>query len=161
MELTETQAKAGCQIETWHYMGKRASRKNTLLFMFEDQTGRRLAFSAVRNVNVIGGEYEVVTQRTVKGMADESEASVTMWSNPEWTGARHPVTDRVLDWEREDAQARQDVERVRREKDEGKRTELSLALDPIVKIAKRCRTRAEREALIATVVGEILRAGAW
>lgn len=132
--------------ERWAFAGQRLTAKGPLANIWVDNAGNgeELWFPG-KGKHIIGTLYDVNVTRHGERL--------TRHGDPKYTGTRLPHDDdRVRRWAVHDNAAHVQHQQRRAEANAAKRDAIDQALEPLVKIASTCRTRTERDALLATVI---------
>jgi len=131
--------------ETWTYAGVRAGGDGERLHAWLDAGGEEMLFSRSGTRMAVGSHYTVRVTR---------DGTVTMHGTPAYAGTRADDETRRAAWaEHTTAQTR--LEMIRAERDDARRNALDEALAPLLELAARLRTSAERDALAAYVLRQI------
>lgn len=132
--------------ERWAYAGQRLTGKGTLANLWIDDAGNgEELWFAGRGKHIIGAIYQI--------QVSHHGERRTRHGSPDYTGEHLPHDDeRVLRWSTQDNAARVSHQHHRTEANDAKRDAIDQALEPLARLAGTCRTRAERDALLATVI---------
>lgn len=128
--------------ELWIYAGKHIS-KGRLRDHWVDPEGRDLLYPSLK-ANVIGGIYEV--------RVDRGAETLSVYGTPSWTGERMTDHQKMTEYIVKDTSQRTQHTQLRREKNAGDDNPLDDALQPLLRYARACKTRQDKDALIATVI---------
>jgi hypothetical protein len=142
--MTETPAPV---TETWAYAGQRLTRQHRLATLWIDNAGAGTELWFTRKTrHVIGGLYEVtVTRHDNDGLSRHGDAI--------YTGKQLPPDDeRVRRWTTHHHAAHVRHQQIRAEANAAKRDAIDHALQPLRELVATCRTRDERDALLATIL---------
>jgi hypothetical protein len=132
--------------ELWTYAGRVMLRGGKPGHAWIDPNGNELYYDKLTG-SALGSQYEVEVTRT--------DDSVKVGLSPRWVQSSDPNPEWVL----RDNATRVDIATRRGERSAAKRDRLDEAMAPLVGYAKTCRTGAERDALVATVVRRL--GGIW
>jgi hypothetical protein len=141
-------------VERWAYAGVRVTTDRKAAEVWIDQAGDgdELWFASKGRRPVLGAIYEVDATRTGE--------RISRYGKPRYTGARIASDDpRYRAWNVADNGAHVRLQLLRDEAKAAKRDGLDEALEPLLGYAAACRTRVERDALLATVIRRI--AATW
>lgn len=130
-------------IEQWTYAGMRVSSDGKRCSGWLDSTDEIRLYAEPTSSFVLGGIYDVVITQT--GLRR---------GTPKYTGRRLAFDDPLLStWRVAQLDAEQVLARNARErKDKNGTDALEEAMQPLIALAKSCRTEAQRAALIADVI---------
>jgi hypothetical protein len=133
--------------ETWAYAGQRLTRQNTLAALWVDDAGDGTEhWFTGKKTHIVGALYEVTVTR-------HDQDRITLHGDVIYTGNRLPTDDeRVRRWTTHHHAARIRHQQKRAEANAPKRDAIDEAIEPLRKLAATCRTRDERDALIATIL---------
>jgi hypothetical protein len=129
-------------IEAWAYAGKRLSTEWRLLDAWRAPDGTLLYYKNF--TGVVGGIYDLTVIR--------ENGRTTISGQPKWTGQRvDPQTQR--EWlTAENGDIVRHKQHRRHEKAKSGADLLDQSLVPLMDFARTCRTRADKDALIATII---------
>lgn len=137
--------------ERWAYAGVRftsSSRRTAEVWVDQAGAGEELWYHGNGTRLILGAIYETQIDRTAK--------KLTRYGAPRYTGDSIPRDDpRRRAWITADNAARTRRQQVRDEAKDSKREAITEALEALRPYAAACRTRTERDALLATVIRRI------
>lgn len=131
------------ETETWVYCGKWVDTKKRLRDRWQDADGRDLIFAKVTGT-VIGGLYTLQVTREGEG--------ITVHGTARYAGERLDDNERLTAIVKDDSAQRIFHAQHRRELRAADEDPLDEAMEPLLHYAKTCRSRPEKDALIATVL---------
>jgi hypothetical protein len=146
--MAEQTAAPGRPTEEWTYLGQRVMAGGTKGHAWLTGDGKEWYFAKVA-ATAIGGTYRVTVECKDDG--------ATVYGKPAYLHgpSRYDDDDALAlraGWEAEDAAARARLAAKSAERSAAKRSALDLALAPLEDIARKARTGADRDALIAHVI---------
>jgi len=153
-DLTPDQQAAGVVVEQWTAVGVRLDRAHArcAAFIEPPEPGQEPELHLIggkigRAALIIGGHYWVKVERSPKG--------VTVWGEPAWTGGRADG-EAAQQWRAREVTALAELEtRARARKAHGD-DPLDALIRPLQELAvATCRTRSQRDAFTAHVLGSI------
>jgi hypothetical protein len=154
--VTDTTTAPEPVTEVWSYMGVRRAADGKRMFAWRLPDGTMAYFGKGRRC-VLGGRYEVqVSRRPDK----DGDVIITRHGDPGYAGHDDPDTELVRQWRAEEAAADARMAAEARERRAQGNDALDELLDPLVELASRLRTGADRDAFLAHVIRRISHA-AW
>lgn len=136
-------------VEQWIFGGVRVLNDKRVHAWIDKEitpeTGRERLYTA-KGKFVIGGVYEVKISRDGGKMA--------MIGEPKYTGETANYEDRRLLWAKESA-ALTRLSALSRERNDAKQNALDEAMEPLIEVARKLRTGAEKDALVAYIIRRI------
>ena len=146
--MTDEQREPEPVTERWAYAGQCPTRTGLAEAWATDAgNGDEVAYTG-RGKHIIGALYDVRVSRVDK--------RVIRHGTPGYTGERLPHDDdRVRRWAVRDNAARIGQQQRQAEAKDAKRDTIDHAIEPLMTLANACRTRVERDALLATVIRRI------
>jgi hypothetical protein len=128
--------------EEWVFAGKRLSNKNTLVNAWYNPLTDELAVWKKFD-GLLGGVYIIKIERT----GDEAKV---MYGEPIYAKKRFDT--KITEWRVADQEARVRHQNYRRSKELKGVDPLDAAMERLLPYARSCRTRDQKDALIATVL---------
>lgn len=149
--MTTTTETVATTTETWTYGGVRVLRDGKRAHAWVDPSGEELLYQKIGRRAAVGYLYEATVER--------DGDHITLHGQPRSIGEQTDAETR-LRLRAADSAATTRLATLARERKEGAEDALNEALAPLVKLARGCRTGAERDALIATVLRR-MQSAAW
>jgi hypothetical protein len=151
MSETEPDPYVNIPTEKWVFGGVRVSRDGTRLYAWIDPSGTELLYKPSGSP-VVGSIY---TARITRGVDDDGDPRVTCHGEPEYTGDGYVDPEQRRELFAQDSVARTRLAMLRAERASERRDALDEALEPLVEIAAKLRTGADRDAFAAYVLRKI------
>ena len=136
--------------ERWAYAGLRitSARKTAEIWVDQAGDGKELWYPSTSTRRILGAIYAAEVTRTA--------TRTTLHGDPQYTGDSIPFSDpRHRAWSTADNAARVRRQQIRDEAKQSKTDGIDQALEALWPYAAACRNRAERDALLATVLRRI------
>jgi hypothetical protein len=140
-----TDTKTEHPTERWIWAGKRTAQGGKLVAAWIDPDGKELWFPARNAGASIGATYTAEVLRKAGG-------GVSLFGTPVFAERRDPDETRAAEWSARDSAAKAKASRATAERSDAKRDALSDAMAPLLEIAAKMRTGADKDAFIATVI---------
>jgi len=154
MTATDTTTTPEKFTEHWTWAGRRLNHKDEVRAVWAGPDGTQRSYPAKYAGKVIGGTYSVTISRSADG-------ATTLWGIPVFFEPPHVDDDpQFLDWAIQDGTCMARKRLKAMERAAAKQSPLDRALEPILDIAARMRTNADRDALAAYIIREIDRSWA-
>ena len=134
--------------ERWIYAGRRTGKGSKQIAAWIDPDGNELWYGAKHAGSSVGAHYQAKVIR-------HEGAGITLYGEPTFIQARDPEDTRCAEWAAEDKAARTRAARATAERNAAKQDALDEALAPLLTIAGKLRTGADRDALAAYVLRAI------